>query len=63
MTEDELKKLIQEIINLEPPKDNEIPNMPSGPPDFAHAYRVGFLNGWIHYRQKAKKIVSPPGGG
>ncbi len=60
MTDEELKKLITELVNIEPPKD-DIPNMPSGPPEFAHAYKVGFLNGWIAYRQAAKKKAFPPG--
>ena len=59
MTDDELKKLIVELTNLEPPKD-DIPNLPSGPPEFTHAYRVGFLNGWAAYRQAAKKKANPP---
>lgn len=56
----ELKQLLVQITNMHPPTNPE--NMPSGNPELVHGYKVGYANGWVHYRQLIKKLVFPSGG-
>ena len=55
----QLKQLLLQATNIsQPPK---MDNIPSGPNELVHGYKVGYVNGWTHYRQYIKKIVFPSG--
>ena len=61
-SEEELKRLKELLIqacNMFPPSQPD--NLPSGPPELIHGYRVGYCNGWVAYRQQLKKLVFPSG--
>jgi hypothetical protein len=61
MTElERLQQILAEIANLPPPSPT---NMPTGPEQLANGYKVGWINGWVAYRQAIKRIVYPQGGG
>jgi hypothetical protein len=53
----QLKELLKQATNMFPPSNPD--NLPSGPPELVHGYRVGFSNGWVAYRQHLKKLIFP----
>ena len=56
-----LRSLLVNICNW--PIPETFVNLPSGPQAIIDAYKVGYINGWIQYRQTIKKFIFPGGGG
>lgn len=57
----QLKQLLLQISNMAPPTN--VQNLPSGPPELVHGYRVGYANGFVAYRQALKRLIYPNKGG
>ena len=55
-----LRQLLSQISNMPPPTPT---NMPSGPEHLKKGYEVGWVNGWVAYRQALKRALYPSGGG
>jgi hypothetical protein len=53
----QLKQLLLQVCNMVPPTN--VTNLPLGPAELVHGYRVGYANGWVHYRQQLKKTIFP----
>lgn len=64
ITEIERLQSQQKIVaNWPVPPPIEFQNLPSGPPELVHGYKVGYSNGWIAFRQALKKYLYPSGNG
>jgi hypothetical protein len=58
---DRIRDIHKAFFTIHPPSIPE--NLPSGPPELVHGYKVGFANGWVAFRQQLKKALHPEGGG
>lgn len=55
----ELKERLNQAMNMFPPTIPD--NLPTGPPELVHGYRVGYSNGFVAYRQMLKRLIYPTG--
>jgi hypothetical protein len=54
-----IKNIHHAFFTLSAPINPE--NLPSGPPELVHGYKVGFANGWTAFRRQLKRAVHPEG--